>query len=162
MNKYSLTNRVIGIILIIFLIIILSCVYITREGFNTDSNSPILTSTAIDTSSTSASILEDDCTFGDNSGDEDCSNVITESGDEFEVRNVCPYDPRCLGICIDNFTWTDKNLSDLGAIGQGLQVEPGELKGTDNNHLIISSRCGECVKNFYKSAYILANTNACN
>ena len=38
----------------------------------------------------------------------------------------------------------------------------GELKSDEFNHLVISSRCAECVKNFYRGANLLENTNTCD
>ena len=149
MNKLSSNFiKITGIVLIILLIILLSCVYVTREGFQTNRT-------------TSASV--DECGgYNVEEEDSDCSNVVTRSGDEFQIRNVCPKDPNCLGICIDNFTWTEKNINDLGAFSQGLGAQPGTLKSDEFNHLVISSRCAECVKNFYKGADLLANTNTCD
>jgi hypothetical protein len=156
MTKLS-TNfiKITGIVFIILLIILLSCVYVTREGFQDQEPTP--TSTSVD-----------ECGFQEseegenNDSDSDCSKVVTRDGDEFQVRNVCPKDPRCLGICIDNFTWTEKNINDLGAFSQGLGASVGELKSDEFNHLVISSRCAECVKNFYRGANLLENTNTCD
>ena len=106
------------------------------------------------------SVLEPyECLHGDNS-DNDCSNIRTRRGDEITIRNVCPKDPRCLGICIDDHTWTEKNKRDLGPFDSDLNVV-GELKNPDMKHLISSSRCLECVKNFGTAANLLIESNSC-
>ena len=67
--------------------------------------------------------------------DSDCSNIRTRLGDEITIRNVCPKDPKCVGICIDDHTWTEKNKRDLGPFDSDLNVV-GELKNPDMKHLI--------------------------
>ena len=92
--------------------------------------------------------------------DDDCSVIQTETG-SFLVHNVCPSDPKCLGICVNDHTWTTKNKDALGNLDSRLN-EVGNLKNPDQSHLVSSSRCMECIKNFYFIVDIINNSKNCS
>ena len=82
----------------------------------------------------------------------------TETGNTFTVNTVCPKDPKCLGICINDHTWTDANKRFLNYTN----VQSGDLKNPKYKHLISSSRCGECIKNFYQITQLIKDNKQCN
>lgn len=156
--------RIVIVVLVILIIFLVSNIFITREGFYTNElsnnisiNQDFITPNTIE----EFSILEPyECSYDEEPSDDDCYNIRTIQGDEKKVRNVCPKDPRCLGICIDDHTWTEKNKRDLGAFDSNLNVV-GKLRHPDMKHLISSSRCLECIKNFGTAANLLRESNSC-
>ena len=91
------------------LILVIGNLFITREGFfdgNNAENTPGVTTSA-------ESLREDNCVFDRDSADKDCNKGTTDDGNEFKIHNVCPFDPRCLGTCVNDFTWTDENKAQL-------------------------------------------------
>ena len=135
--------KVIVLILIVIIILIIGNIFITRDGF---------------TGGTTSTIVDSECSY-DDEDDENC-NVIEDpnNNNSFLVHNVCPKDPRCLGICINDHTWTDANKRFLNYTN----AESGELKNQNFKHLISSSRCSECIKNFYQITKLISDSNQCN
>ena len=137
--------KIVVILIILFIILLLGHFFITREGFDT----PTTTSTFID----------NECKFEEELNDNNCNKIEdNDSGNEFTINNVCPNDPRCLGICINDHTWTDANKRDL-LYSTNIT---GQLKNPKYKHLISSSRCGECVKNFYNIFKLINESKQCN
>ena len=133
--------KTIVILIIVFLILILGNIFITREGFKT------------------TRVSSSECSFEDDTGDSDCNRIEDDTNNNsFSVHNVCPNDPRCLGVCINDHTWTEANKRDIGYVNANV----GELKNPEFSHLISSSRCGECVKNFYEIAQLILDKQQCN
>ena len=82
------------------------------------------------------------------------------------------HSPECLGVCLNDFTFTEDNLPynnaypyntlinklkiRVNGVNDSLSTEDQE----DQSHLFISSRCFECVKNFYKITELIRN-NSC-
>ena len=66
-------------------------IYITRDGFTgrTTPDPP-----------TTSTLLNPECSY-DEEDDENC-NLIEDPNNNYFVHNVCPKDPRCLGICIND------------------------------------------------------------
>ena len=137
------------VILIIIIILIIGNMFISREGFYQADAEPEQT----------LSVFNPSCTM-DDIDDSDCSVIDIENG-SFRVNNVCPSDARCLGVCINDHTWTAVNKQQLGS-RDSLYNVIGELKNPDQSHLVSSSRCMECVKNFYFIADIINNSKNCS
>ena len=82
------------------------------------------------------------------------------------IHTVCPYNPKCLGICLNDFVWTKENIEDLkqgsSSIPEEALPQPNTLKNKDAKHLIVSSRCMECVKNFYTIGKLLKDNKCAN
>ena len=144
--------KVIVLILIVLIIIIIGNIYITREGFFNSPNSPDQCQTETDGD-------DDECTFDEEDNDKNCNLIEDkENNNSFYVHNVCPKDPRCLGVCINDHTWTDANKRVLNYTN----AETGALKNPKFSYLISSSRCGECIKNFYWITKLIRDNNQCN
>lgn len=83
-----------------------------------------------------------------------CVNQLIITSEEFQNRctqpssndvstenfNVNPKDPKCVGSCIHRFTGTE--------ISTGIPNQRGNIIGLEAD--IISSKCGDCLRNFYK------------
>ena len=134
--------KTIVILIIVLLILILGNIFITREGFQTSSVAS-----------------DNECSFDDEERDSDCNKIEDSANDSsFSVHNVCPNDPRCLGVCINDHTWTDANKRSVGYVN----ANTGDLKNPEYAHLISSSRCGECIKNFYEITRLILDKDQCN
>lgn len=133
------------VILIVIIILLISNIFISSEGFSQPTE-PVK--------------FIPSCNMSIPDRTSDCSIIETESG-AYRVNNVCPEDPRCLGICINDHTWTVKNKQELGSFDSPLN-ELGNLKNEEQSHLVQSSRCLECVKNFYFIADAIANSKNCS
>ena len=139
--------KVIVLILTVLIIILIGNIYITREGFGGGDNS------------TPTPTIDTECSFDDTDNDENCNMIEDpDTNNTFLVHNVCPKDPRCLGICINDHTWTDANKSALNYTN----VETGKLKNEKYKHLVNSSRCSECIKNFYQITKLISDSKQCN
>jgi hypothetical protein len=130
------------VILIVIIILILGNIFISQEGFFQPTKQTI-----------------NFCNMETPERTNDCSIIETESG-AYRVHNVCPTDPRCLGVCVNDHTWTTKNKEELGNFDSLYNIV-GELKSDDQSHLVASSRCLECVKNFYFIADIISKSKNC-
>lgn len=150
-------NKVIIIVVIVLIILIIGNIYITNEGFSSGAPTQLSPPTT-QSSSPPTEYVEQECSFDDEEEDSNCNSIEdTETGDTFYVHNVCPNDPRCLGICINDHTWTELNKPQTYT-----NAQTGELKNDKFKHLISSSRCGQCVKNFYKIIELIKDSNQCN
>jgi hypothetical protein len=96
---------------------------------------------------------EQDCQSKMEITDDDGKNIGTHT-----IRNVCPSDPKCVEICIKDHTWI--TTGDQKNTGTGTQKH-GALKNEASDHLIVSSRCMECIKNF-SPIIKLIHKNECN
>ena len=138
------------LIFTVIIILIIGNMCITREGF-------------YQTTTTSAQneFEFEECKIIEVDDDKDC-NKIEADNTEFLVHNVCPVDPKCLGICVNNFTWTEENKNALGFFDRD-SFKLGELKSNDDKikALLMSSRCGECIKNFYSGINLLQSNVGC-
>ncbi len=63
------------------------------------------------------------------------------------LTDVCPNKPECVGICINQHTYTDENISE--DILKTLD-DVGTLKNNQNNADVITTNCGLCIANFYE------------
>ena len=141
--------KVLVLILTVLIIILIGNIYITREGFGGGDNSTPTSTTKIDT----------ECSFDESERDENCNMIEDpDTNNSFLVHNVCPKDPKCLGICINDHTWTDANKRALNYTS----VETGVLKNEKYKHLINSSRCSECIKNFYQITKLIGDNKQCS
>lgn len=144
--------KVIVLILIVLIILLIGNIYITREGFSEEIPTPT-------PSPTTTPITDTECSFDDLDDDENCNLIEDkETNNTFYVHNVCPKDPRCLGVCINDHTWTDANKRSLNYTN----AKSGELKNPKFKHLVSSSRCGECIKNFYQITKLILDSKQCN
>ena len=134
------------VVLIVIIILIIGNIFISREGFFSEPTQP--------------NLFIPSCNMNIPDRTNDCNIIETDSG-AYRVNNVCPDDPRCLGICVNDHTWTTKNKQQLGSFDSSLN-ELGALKNPEQSHLIASSRCLECVKNFYFIADLIANSKNCS
>ena len=142
------------VLIIIILILLLGNIFITREGF-------------FSTTTSASNIRVDDCVFDETEKDDDCNKGITSNGHEFKIHNVCPLNPKCLGICVNDFTWTEENIAELSNKFNidTSSFKVGELKNKDDLKLqaiFQSSRCMECVKNFYQGISLMQSVVDCD
>jgi hypothetical protein len=187
-------NKLIVLVIVTVIILIINYVYVTNEGF-TDS-----TEAAIECNHYGDSIIEENCSVtlcgihktnadcptdsciwdtdknkcvdNNNDKDSDCSVINSLIGDKFKINTVCPYSPECMGICLNDFTFTKENLpynnvtpynsliNNLKINVDGIDSSLASEDQEDQSHLFVSSRCFECVKNFYKITELLLN-NSC-
>ena len=150
--------RIYILIIVVVLIIIIGNIFITREGFYQAGNED---DGAADDEEVTEQV-EQECVFTTEQVENDCNKIVTDDGDEFEVHNVCPLNPSCLGICVNDFTWTEENKAALGQFDRN-SYRVGELKSNDEKLKAIfkSSRCMECVKNFYTGSELIHSTVGC-
>lgn len=150
--------KVYVLLLIVLLILIIGNIFITREGFYNDE--PTISS------SSSQTETEIECSFETKQVENDCNKITTENNDEFLVHNVCPLNPKCLGICVNDFTWTEENKKALGIFDKS-SYRVGDLKIQNEQHnsklkaLFKSSRCMECIKNFYSGIKLINSNVGC-
>lgn len=151
--------RIYILLVVVVLIIIIGNIFITREGFYQAGDGED-EETAEEEEVTEQ--VEQECTFTTEQVENDCNKIVTDDRDEFEVHNVCPLNPMCLGICVNDFTWTEENKAALGQFDKD-RYKVGELKSNDEKLKAIfkSSRCMECVKNFYTGAELMHSTVGC-
>ena len=187
-------NKLIVLVIVTVIILIINYVYVTNEGF-TDA-----TEAAIECNHYGDSIIEENCSVtlcgihktnadcptdsciwdtdknkcvdNNNDKDSDCSVINSLIGDKFKINTVCPYSPECMGICLNDFTFTKENLpynnvtpynsliNNLKINVDGIDSSLASEDQEDQSHLFVSSRCFECVKNFYKITELLLN-NSC-
>ena len=171
------------LVVVLLCILLINYIYVTREGFNGCKYYPSVTEKCssfyckIHTTKKECNNHKAHCEWNIPNGkcankenvnvnalnDSDCSKIETLSGDSFNINTVCPYSPECLGICLNDFTYTKDNLDKQevryrrSLIGK-LKIE---TKGEDDqSHIFLSSRCMECVKNFHKITELL-HKNSC-
>lgn len=138
------------LVLIVFIIILIGNIYITRDGF---------TGISPPDPPTTSTLLNPECSYEEEGDDENCNMIEDkETNNTYFVHNVCPKDPKCLGICINDHTWTDANKRVLNYTN----AETGELKNEKYKHLVNSSRCGECIKNFFQITKLISDSKQCN
>lgn len=86
-------------------------------------------------------------------------SITNTAGDtylpQYNVHTVCPYNPKCLGICLNDFVWTDKNLNSLTHVPESAKPSINSMKNDNMKHLLVSSRCMECIKNFYTTTKLM-------
>ena len=68
--------------------------------------------------------------------------------------NVCPYKPECVGICINQHTYTNENI-----VNEILKNEDniGEIKDDQTEADVLSTNCGICIDNFYTGLKLMDN-----
>ena len=62
------------------------------------------------------------------------------------LTDVCPDKPECVGICINQHTYTEENI-----VNDPLKTleDVGTLKNGQTKADVISTNCGLCIDNFY-------------
>ena len=179
MNKKLI---LLGIILLI--IILLGCVFITNEGFKNketfecsnptskceQSNCALYRTIEECTSKKSTEGCEWDNTkckdaTSDDDDDANCNKITVTnsvgSKTELSIHNVCPSDPKCVAMCIDDHTWINPETSNASNKYNNIMGNDANdnaaLKSNDSKHLVTSSRCMECIKNFYPITTLIEN-----
>ena len=147
------------VLLIIILILVIGNIFITREGFFQGE----IPSATIE----SLKIREDNCVFDEENKNDDCNKGITEDGNEFKIHNICPLNPKCLGVCVNDFTWTEENIAQISKKYNidTSRYKVGDLKKKNDKKLeavFQSSRCMECVKNFYPGIELMQSVVDCD
>lgn len=68
------------------------------------------------------------------------------------LADVCPDKPECVGICVNQHTYTKDNISD-----EPLRSDEdiGALKNGQSPSDVISTNCGLCISNFYSGLKIM-------
>ena len=106
--------------------------------------------------------LDNMCKSNNTNEDSNCNKITIKTVGNIEeksINTVCPTDPKCVATCIDDHTWI-KN--DTPFINTGAQdMTNATLKSENSAHLITSSRCMECIKNFFPIISLIKNHN-CN
>lgn len=186
-------NKLIVLVLVTVIILIINYVYVTNEGFTDETEAAIECNhyeSAIDENCSVQPICgiyrteadcPDSCIWDENKekcvddnadDDSDCGVINSVTGDQFRINTVCPYSPECLGICLNDFTFTEQNLPydnipPYNTLINKLKIKVDGINDSalledqeDQSHLFVSSRCFECVKNFYKITELIRN-NTC-
>ena len=173
--------------MILLIIILLGCMFITNEGFKnketfecasptsqcSQSNCVLYRTNEECTKESTEDCKWDSGVCKDNKksdDDENCNKItVTNSGGsktELSIHNVCPSDPKCVAMCIDDHTWINPETSDASNnFYKNIQDEANvhsALKSPDSKHLVTSSRCMECIKNFYPIASLIENHSCDN
>ena len=178
-------NKLIVLILVTFIILITNYIYVTNEGFTPTvvssgeqqsncNNASYLEENCLSCSSynTEESCPSEGCRWDSNTNkcidpnsDSNCGQITAADGSDYNVHTVCPYSPECVGICLNDFTYTTENTpqysnrSPWNTMRGNLKINAtgGE---DDETHSFISSRCFECIKNFYKITKLIKD-NPC-
>jgi hypothetical protein len=66
---------------------------------------------------------------------------------------INPYNPKCVDFCINTYTHPENTNDSIS--GKSLD---GEFIGIRFNHAFFTSKCGQCVDNFYKTIKKLTDT----
>ena len=81
----------------------------------------------------------------------------SKSGDNADLNadgaadvNVDPSNPKCVGICINKFTWTRQNLSPINIGEKDKNEKIGTSKSNYSDNEFVTEKCFQCIKNFYK------------
>ena len=88
-------------------------------------------------------------------------NVNTRDGTSSSNPNLAPITvnpnlPECVGICINQHTNTSENI---GSSGSSRNSVIGQLKTGHQPFHIRTSRCDQCIKNFYKGLKLMKDKN---
>ena len=67
------------------------------------------------------------------------------------MKIVNPNLPECIGICINQHTYTVENSKHIWNFKNSFLGETKTDKDTD----IINTKCGQCIKNFYKGLSLI-------
>ena len=194
-------NKLIVLVIVTVIILIINYVYVTNEGFIGTTEATELTEAVIECNHYGDPIIAENCSVTlcgihkteadcpndgsciwksdknkcvdkNNDEDSDCSVIESLIGDQFRINTVCPYSPECLGICLNDFTFTEENLpynnvTPFNSLITNLKIKVDGIDNSlysedqeDQSHLFVSSRCFECVKNFYKITELLLD-NRC-
>ena len=80
---------------------------------------------------------------GGSGGDSDIPNCVNT---QVNLVNVDPNKPECVGICINQHTYTEENI-----VNDPLKTleDVGTLKNGQTKADVISTNCGLCIDNFY-------------
>tara|TARA_B110001469_G_scaffold127723_1_gene150048 strand:+ start:2460 stop:3095 length:636 start_codon:yes stop_codon:yes gene_type:complete len=97
--------------------------------------------------------------------DSNCNKITIKKSDksieEKSINTVCPTDPKCVATCIDDHTWindeTQSNIFTNKLENYDGDMNNSTLKSPDDAHLITSSRCMECIKNFFPVVSLIKN-----
>jgi hypothetical protein len=93
------------------------------------------------------------CGLHDNSGSTGSLVDVLSNGDssdvntQLQLKTVDPALPECVGICINQHTYTTDNTKNIIVSIPNLL---GKIKDNQSNENIISTKCGECINNFYQ------------
>lgn len=81
----------------------------------------------------------------DNSNQQPCYSTCKDR--QFSaISDVCPDKPECVGICVNQHTYTPDNILDEPLRSS---EEIGILKNGQRSADVISTNCGLCIANFY-------------
>ena len=77
-----------------------------------------------------------------------CGTINFGSQRNINFNKVCPSNPKCVGKCLDMFTWTRDSFD-------GQPVIMGNLKDPNHKNYFFCTRCNECINNFYNGLNLL-------
>ena len=75
------------------------------------------------------------------------------------VNTVNPNLPECVGICINQHTYTKQNSKNILGFSEDYL---GQVKSNQNDNHVMSTGCGECLNNFYTGIQLMKDkSNSC-
>lgn len=77
---------------------------------------------------------------------------ITYDSDN-NLTNVCPTDPKCLALCINEHTWTAENIKNVDYTDTDELPEIGKIKKNINRYF--TNNCDKCIDNFSSSVDLI-------
>ena len=76
------------------------------------------------------------------------NNDITPNvNTQVQLVTVNPLLPECIGICINQHTYTKENTKDIFIPNPNII---SQKKSNQSDSTIMTTKCGECINNFYK------------
>lgn len=82
-------------------------------------------------------------------------NVNTQE----RLVTVNPNLPECVGICINQHTYTKQNSKNILGFSEDYL---GQVKSNQNDNHVLATGCGECLNNFYTGIQLMKDkSNSC-
>ena len=78
---------------------------------------------------------------------------------QIKLEIVDPEKPECVGICVNQHTYTNDNIKGLTSF-LNTTDEIGKIKSNQNDNDIMTSGCGQCINNFYSGLKLISNTGS--
>ena len=94
----------------------------------------------------------------DSSGDG--ASVSPEVNTQVQIETVDPLLPECVGICINQHTYTKDNTKNIFIPSPEFI---SQRKSNQSEATVMNTRCGECINNFYKGLILMKEQSSdCN
>lgn len=90
----------------------------------------------------------------------DGSNVSTHVNTQVHLETVDPLLPECVGICINQHTYTTDNTRNIFIPNPEFITQ---RKSNQSDDTVMRTKCGECINNFYQGLILMKEQSSeCN